>query len=193
MLYWFLNEIYRVINRVTNKLSALQFKDCKQLGKNLHVAAPVTTYGLSWISIGDNFRAGPRLKLRAFSDWRDSAYTPEIIIGDNVNIESDCHIGAINSIIIEDNVLIASFVYISDHSHGEINSEALTLPPLQRPLVSKGGIRICRNAWIGEKAIILPGVVIGEGAIVGAGAVVTKNVPPYAVAAGIPAKVIRQL
>ena len=52
---------------------------------------------------------------------------------------------------------------------------------------------IGRNAWVGVNVTILPGVIIGEGSIVAAGAVVTKDVPPHTLAAGVPAKVIKQL
>ena len=52
-------------------------------------------------------------------------------------------------------------------------------------------IKICDNAWIGERALILKGVTIGRGAIIAMGAVVTKNVPDYAVVAGNPASVVK--
>ena len=63
--------------------------------------------------------------------------------------------------------------------------------PLKRPIVSKGPVRIGDNVWIGDKATILPNVSIGNGAIIAANAVVTKDVPPYSVAAGNPAKIIK--
>ncbi len=56
---------------------------------------------------------------------------------------------------------------------------------------SKGEIKIGDDVWIGMNAIILSGVIIGKGAIIGAGSVVSKNIPPYAIAAGNPAKVIK--
>ncbi|MGN9136261.1 CatB-related O-acetyltransferase [Clostridium sp. HCP1S3_B4] len=56
---------------------------------------------------------------------------------------------------------------------------------------SKGDILVHDDVWIGYRAIILSGVEIGQGAIIAAGSVVTKNVPPYAIVAGVPAKVIR--
>ena len=111
----------------------------------------------------------------------------------NVSIQNDCHIGAINKIIIGDNVLIASRVYISDHSHGEITSEALLLPPIERKLVTKGSVIIGDNVWLGEGVVILPGVTIGKNSIIGSNAVVTKSLPENCVAAGNPAIVIKQL
>ena len=57
--------------------------------------------------------------------------------------------------------------------------------------VSKGNISIDDDVWIGQNAIVMSGVHIGQGAVVGAGAVVTKDVPPYAIVCGVPAKVIK--
>ncbi len=57
--------------------------------------------------------------------------------------------------------------------------------------LSKGDIVVDDDVWIGSRAIILSGVHIGQGAVIGAGAVVTKDVPPYAIVGGIPARVIK--
>lgn len=65
------------------------------------------------------------------------------------------------------------------------------VPVIQTDLVIKP-VRVGKWADVGVNAVILPGVTIGEGALIGAGAVVTKDVPPYAVAAGVPARVLHQ-
>jgi acetyltransferase-like isoleucine patch superfamily enzyme len=72
----------------------------------------------------------------------------------------------------------------------EHTGEPRTLPIIQTDLVIKP-VRVGDGADIGVNAVLLPGVTVGEGAIVGAGAVVTKDVPPYAVVAGVPAKLLR--
>lgn len=103
------------------------------------------------------------------------------------------HIGAINSITIEDNVLIASKVFITDHNHGNysgINQGSPDTIPTERPLHSNPVI-IEKNVWLGEYVSILPGVRIGEGSIVGAMSVVNKDIPPHSIAVGSPAKVIK--
>jgi galactoside O-acetyltransferase len=54
-------------------------------------------------------------------------------------------------------------------------------------------VRICRGAWLGARTIVLKGVTIGEGAVIGAGSVVSRDVPPFTLAVGNPARIVRQL
>ncbi len=72
----------------------------------------------------------------------------------------------------------------------EHTAEPVDAPIIQTDLEIKP-VRVGRGADIGVNAVLLPGVTVGEGAIVGAGAVVSRDVPPYAVAAGVPARVLR--
>ena len=81
---------------------------------------------------------------------------------------------------------------INDNLHGNICRMELDIAPNLRPLTSKGPIIIEDNVWIGEMVCILSGVSIGKGAIIAAGSVVTKDIPAYTIAAGIPAKVIKK-
>ena len=69
--------------------------------------------------------------------------------------------------------------------------DSLHIPPLKRNLFSKGPVIIGKNVWIGDKATILPGIIVGDGAIIAANSVVTKNVPAYGVVGGNPAKLIK--
>jgi lipopolysaccharide O-acetyltransferase len=140
------------------------------------------------MNIGKGFTTGQYCRVEAGVSEKQSVKT--LTIGENVQINDSCHIAAIENVIIGNNVLIASKVYISDHDHGEISLESLAQHPSERPLVSSAVV-IENDVWIGEGAMILKGVKIGKGAVIAAGAVVTKNVPSYTVAAGIPAKVIK--
>lgn len=146
-----------------------------------------------YISIGSSFSSLWNLRIEAWDYYEGNHFTPQVIIGNNVSLNSDCHIGCINKIVIGNNVLLASRVYISDHSHGNTTYEDIQIIPAKRKLVSKGPVIIEDNVWIGQGAAIMPNVVIGKNAIIGANAVVTKNVPPFSVAAGIPAKIIKEL
>lgn len=114
------------------------------------------------------------------------------INGPNTNIYA-----FINSIKIGKFCSIARGVQIQEYNH---NIDAFStysinykIRGLDRKLdyVSKGNIEIGNDVWIGANSIIMSGVEIGSGAVIGAGSVVTKSVPPYSVAAGNPAKVIK--
>ncbi|MFZ0597968.1 MAG: DapH/DapD/GlmU-related protein, partial [Flavobacterium sp.] len=117
-----------------------------------------------------------------------------IKIGENVQINDYVHIGAVGSITIGNNVLMASKIYISDHNHGsydDISSDHPMSIPIERQSICKPVI-IDDNVWIGESVCILPGVTIGKGCVIGALSVVTKDIPDYSIAAGNPAKVVKK-
>lgn len=149
--------------------------------------------GLKHISIGDHVQISPNIQLTAWDSHANEKLSPEIVIGDNCNIRNHCHITAMSSIRIGDNLLTGTNVLITDNSHGMATREQMSLPPTQRPLYSKGPVVIGNNVWLGNNVCVMPGVTIGDGAIIGANAVVTHDIPAYAVAAGIPAKVVKQL
>ena len=86
-----------------------------------------------------------------------------------------------------------SFIIDNDHPTNNISTypfKAL-IAKNGSEAISKGDIVIGDDVWIGQNAMILSGVHIGQGAVIGAGGVVTKNIPPYAIAVGVPAKVIK--
>jgi acetyltransferase-like isoleucine patch superfamily enzyme len=168
-------------------------KNFRHVGAGSRIAHPYKLHNEKYVSIGDNFATLKNTRIEAFDSYYGVPFQPEIIIGDNVAFNSDCHIGCINQVIIGDNVLIASRVYISDHNHGNIDFSDLDVPPYLRPLTSKGGVVIEDNVWIGEGVCVLPGVVIGKNSIIGANSVVSKSIPPNSVAVGIPARVIKTL
>ena len=165
----------------------------KKSGSNFFVRAPLYLIGPKFISIGDNFYSGYRLRLEAHNINYGQDDTPTIIIGNNVSFNYDCHIGCANKIIIGNNVLFASRIFVTDHYHGDIDYDSLLTAPNFRPIYSKGPVIIEDNVWIGEGVAIMPNVTIGKNAIIGANSVVTINIPENAVAAGVPAKIIRIL
>lgn len=143
------------------------------------------------ISIGDNTILVSHNILGCWTSHNGIGYDPHIIIGDNTAIGEYTQISAAKEVRIGNGVLTGRFVYISDNNHGTSCLTDLKMQPSKRDLYIKGSVVIEDNVWIGDKASILSGVTIGKGAIVACNAVVTKNVPPYSVVAGVPAKVIK--
>ncbi len=114
--------------------------------------------------------------------------TDFVRIGDHANIGCNCVITSSGGIDIGDSVLIAANCYIGG---GRYNFNQPDIPILDQGVYSIGEIRIEDGSWIGSGAIILDGVRIGRNALVAAGAVVVSDIPSYAIAGGIPAKILR--
>lgn len=191
--YVFSPKLFSWINlRFYQLYSMWKANEFKNVG-SVYIQYPLYLHGGKYITIGKNFGCDQRLRLEAFDEFLGDKFSPQILIGDNVSIQKDCHIGAVNKIVIGNDVLFAGRVYISDHSHGEITEEALLLPPAKRKLYSKGQVLIGDNVWIGEGVVVLPNVSIGKNCIIGANSVVTKSFQDNCVIAGNPAKLIRIL
>jgi acetyltransferase-like isoleucine patch superfamily enzyme len=109
----------------------------------------------------------------------------QIRIGARTTVGYHAFIFASNSINVGEDCLIAPFVYLVDSNHGTRRDERINRQPN-----STAPIMIGNDVWIGAKATVLAGVTIGDGAIVASGALVNRDVPPYAIVAGTPAKVI---
>jgi acetyltransferase-like isoleucine patch superfamily enzyme len=129
------------------------------------------------------------------------AHGGQITIGDWCYVGEGARIWSATSIVIGDRVLIAHSVNVFDslthpiraaQRHQHTREIYQSGHPRQISL-EESPVRIGDDAWIGAGAFVLRGVSIGEGAIVAAGAVVTKDVPPYTIAAGNPAVVVREL
>lgn len=150
-------------------------------------------YGRKYIKIGKNFNAGRFFRLEAIQIKEQS--DPNIIIKNNVSISDYCHIGAVNHIEIGNYVLFGSKCYVTDHNHGIYSGNEMQsdpdIPPSERTLTCDKDVIIEDNVWVGDNVTILPGVTIGKGAIIGSNAVVSKNIPPYSIAVGMPARVIK--
>lgn len=168
--------------------TAKHFKTC---GANFYIDSPFYLWYEQYMEIGDNFYSSPGLRMECIGEWKGIKYHPQLIIGDNVSFNFYCHIGCLNKIVIGNNVMLGSHVLIEDHSHG--TADDIDTPVAKRKLHSKGPIIIEDNVWIGENACILENVRIGKCSIIGANAVVTHDIPPYSVAVGVPAKVIKTI
>lgn len=155
------------------------------------IRLPFDIRNRSNIDLGYGLTTGVGCRIEAFPQKKGIV----LKFGRNVQINDYVHITAMCNVIIGDNVLMASKIYISDCTHGsyagdEQDSTPTTPPALRKYFTSP--VIIEDNVWIGESVSILPGVTIGKCSIIGANSVVTKNIPAYSIAVGIPAKAIKQ-
>ncbi len=135
--------------------------------------------GLLGISLGDDSVISCNCTLQG--------KTGPVSIGSRVIIANNVIISSIDGIIIEEAVLIGGNCYIGG---GMYNNERTDIPIMDQGVSSKGAIRIGQGAWLGAGVIVLDGVSVGRGCIIGAGSVVTKDVPEFSVALGVPARVV---
>jgi acetyltransferase-like isoleucine patch superfamily enzyme len=105
-----------------------------------------------------------------------------ISIGDNVVINRRCYLDGRIGLEVRNNVSISPEVYIVSMEH---DPDSPVFATRGAPVVIED------HAWVGARAIISPGVTIGEGAVVGAGALVRRTISPYRIAVGVPAREIR--
>jgi len=153
----------------------------------LHVLRLVHFYNYSHVSQVRRARIGP---------WVSMAPNVSLRSGERVEIGARSHIGAYCSlwagdatgrIILGEDALLGPEVYITAANYRTAPGTPVMLQPRE-----EADVVIGRDVWLGARAIVLPGVVIGDGCVVGAGAVVTRSLPAGSIAVGVPARVVGQ-
>ena len=154
--------------------------------------SPVLVRGGKYIELGEDVTLNFYARLEAVDAYSTGqTFTPQMILGDHVIVQALCHIGCINKVVVGKYTSLGQRTYVTDHIHGEVTKENMDIPHTQRNLYSKGPVIIGEYVQIGENCSIMPGVTIGDHSIIGANSVVTKDIPPYSIAAGVPAKVLK--
>jgi galactoside O-acetyltransferase len=159
-----------------SKLRSLLYRDyfggnSVQLGENVSIIGRHENF-----TVGDNFKVSPDVKL--------AAQNASMRIGKNVFINYGSFLSADGGgLTIGDDCKLAMDVVIVCGKHG-INRDH----PVREQRYSGYPVVIGDDVWVGTKAIILGGISIGDGAVIGAGAVVSKNVAPYEIVGGVPAR-----
>ncbi|MFH2092670.1 MAG: acyltransferase [Pseudomonadota bacterium] len=176
---------YRLIHFYVRHKLAPQLKS---LGKHPFIIKPwhIEIFG-GPIRIGDHITLlGCPDKKTRLTVWSDKKDIPGITIGDHVLISPGVRISAANSIAIADSCMLASHVYITDSDWHGIYDRSLTPTTTHQ-------VTLEENVWVGDSAIICKDVTIGKNSIIGAGSVVVSDIPANVMAAGNPARVIKQL
>lgn len=162
-------------------------------GKGSVIKPFLNANNLNYIFIGDNVNIGSFSWVSVSTDFAghkaESTNKIRLKIGNNTDVGNNAFIVANNQVEIGEDVIMAPYVYISDHIH---SYEDVNKSLHEQPLSQNGYVLIGNNVFLGIKSSILPNVKIGDHSVVGANAVVTKDVPPYCVVVGNPARIIKK-
>lgn len=154
----------------------------RQMGKGVVIdGLPNFIWPCADIRLMNNIRIGKRC---VFQGGPNSV----IILEDNVTINDGCFITSLFKITIGEGTSIGEYTSIRDYNH---KFDEVEIAIKQQDYYG-APIEIQTDCWIGRGCIVLPGVIIGKGSVIGANSVVTKDIPPYSIAAGAPARVIKK-
>lgn len=141
-----------------------------------------------YVSVGKNVFIWNNARIEGVVERSNRNFTPEIIFEDNVSIQQNLHLTCATRVCIGKNTAVAANVTITDINHAY---EDVMLPIEQQRIETKP-VAIGEDCKIYNNAVILPGTNIGKHCVIGANAVVTRDIPDYSVAVGVPARVIKQ-
>lgn len=165
--------------------------DCKYVTGKPDVYLPLLLKGKGKISFGKNVQIGVIASPNFYSHYtylEARNAESEISIGNNVAINNAFSVVAFSKIIIQDNVLIGINCSIIDN-----DGHNLAINKRNSEEVNSAAVLIAENVFLGDNVTILKGVTIGKNSVIGNGSVVTKSIPENVIAAGNPAKVIKDL
>jgi acetyltransferase-like isoleucine patch superfamily enzyme len=182
-------QLLRFFERVTDKLrTGLVAGAFAEFGSRTTIQFPCRLDGPCGIYIGSGVFVGCGSWLAIRPGVPGAAPSPTLRIGDGVSMSGFCVLSAAREVVIEERVLLARNVYVADHGH---SFERAGTPVMDQGLTRVEPVRIGRGAWLGQNVVVCPGVTVGEGAVIGANSVVNRDVPPFSLAVGAPARVLR--
>lgn len=189
LVHQFITSICSALMRVlywTPMFKTRLSRRCRRL--YLYGGMPLVQGSLD-LSVGDDCRISG---VTTFSGRWSSKNTPKLEIGNNVGIGWQTTIAVGSNVILGDNVRIAGRGFLAGYPGHPVDpaARAKGLPDTDDQV---GDIVLEKDVWLGTNVTVMKGVTIGEGSIVAAGSVVTRDLPPFVMAGGVPAKVIRPI
>lgn len=182
-------ELLPILLKVLYREPILRYR-CAHVGKRLSLWGSVPLiYGDGEIRVGDDAQIGGR---NTWAVGYKVSTDARLTIGNRTVVGYQNFLSVAKSVIIGDDTMLASNVQIYDNPNHPLEPDRRLRKESFR-LDETAPVVIGRNVWLATGCIVLPGVTIGDGSVVGAGSVVTRDIPPYTLAAGNPARVIRSL
>ena len=184
-----MENLIHILERIRAKIyTFLLFYCFHSIGKRSTIYPPLRFGNSKMIRIGDFVTVHPNCWIQTVGEDRPKN-SPKLIVKNHVSIGMSSTISAAHRIIIEDYVLMARNVFISDHLHGY---EDVARPISLQPITKVRGVTIGAGSWLCQNSVVLPGVTIGRNCVVGANSVVNADVPDYTVVAGTPARIVKR-
>lgn len=163
-----------------------------EAGSKCTVVSPFYTVNPDRVVLGDEVYIGPGCRIETVPEPEGAGagtrLDPLLVIGDRVRLGHRVAIAAMNRVEIGAGTNVASGCYISDNNHS-IDPEG---PPYRDQPITGSVTKIGKSVWIGHNVCVLAGATIGDRAVIGAGSVVRGEIPPYSVAVGAPARVVKR-
>jgi acetyltransferase-like isoleucine patch superfamily enzyme len=198
-----------LLQKTVSLLRGLKFYNFKQRGKILFFGKSVQLFNSVNMTFGNNVNIGDFVKLSALgkdklkigNNVNIGSFSQVIVstsfnnlgehikIGDNVGIGEFSYIGGGGGTVIGKDTIIGQYFSAHPENHNFTDTSLL----IREQGVSRKGIVIGKNCWLGSKVTILDGVIIGDGCVVAAGSVVTKSFENGLIIGGVPAKVIKKI
>ena len=187
IIVYFLTNVSHQLSAIARLRGYIYSRLLNNTPNRLSIYNQVKIFHPQMITIGDNCTLADGAVLAPQIAHNGTRFGGKIAIGNNVSIGPNDRIASLDSVVIEDDVLLAAFVHITDHAH---EFQKVGIPIVKQSVFSKGPVTIKRGCWLAFGCHILSGVTIGEYSVVAANSVVTKDVPPYSVVAANPARVV---
>lgn len=177
----------------------------QKVGKGVIFGRNITLRHPHKISIGDNSFIDDNVVLDAKGEKNEGIRVGQnVYIGRNtilsckegsIFLDDYCNISANCSFLSEAEISLGKYCFLAGHCYlvagGNHSFDEITTPIMFQPSFSKGGIKIDEDVWLGAGVIVLDGVSVKKGSVVGAGSVVTRSLPEYSIAVGVPAQKIK--
>lgn len=161
---------------------ALAGRSSCSIGKGVFIPRPIEIRGIDdgRLEVGDNVTIDTGARLHA-------ANKATLRVGDRVGIGPYNIFNAFDDLTIGDDTMFGPFININCADHGmELGT------PMREQYGEYGPVSIGKDCWLGSMVVVTRGVTIGDGAVIGAGSVVTRDIPPYTIAAGAPCCALKE-
>ena len=187
MCLWGMVKLHRFIRVFIHYSSTIKCPSYIQTSHNLSIDRKcyIDALSINGIVFGSNVSIGKHTTIECTGSLK--ALGDGLKVGNRVGLGTHGFFGCAGGVEIGDDTIFGNFVSLHSENHNYHDKNI----PIRLQGVTRKGIKIGKDCWIGSKATILDGSIIGDGCIVAAGAVVRGVIPPYSIVGGVPAKIIK--